>query len=116
MRPGGRLVHPGSLDSLWCALGVVGLTRGHWVHNDSPWRQSGSSGVAGFTGVRTGCRRFHPESLRSLGCALGAIVVHQGSLGSQRCALCSIGLSGVTGFTGVRTGPSGSSGFTVVRP
>ena len=106
--------------SLWCALGVVGFIRGHWVHKDSPWRQSGSSGVAGFTGIRTGCRRFHPGSLGSLGCALGAIVVHPGSLGSLRCALLSIGfIWGDWVHWGAHRGPSGSSGisgFTMVRP
>ena len=36
VRPVGRLVLPGSLRSLGCALGVVGFIQGEWVHQDAP--------------------------------------------------------------------------------
>ena len=67
-RPGGRCVHPGTLNSLGNALGVtrivlaIGISQvhpgGHWVHPGllgslgSPWGLTGSSRVIGFTGVR----------------------------------------------------------------
>ena len=79
MRPGGRQVHPGSLGSLMCALGVVGFIRGRWVHWGAPWGRriypgsldsmvcalgsSGSSAVVRFTGMRPERRRVHPGSL-----------------------------------------------------
>ena len=46
VHPAGRWVHQGSLHSLGCALGVVGFIRVRWVHWDTPWVPSGSSGVA----------------------------------------------------------------------
>ena len=77
----GRRDHPGSLGSLGfdmvffreCALGVVGYIRCHWLHRGASSESFGSSGVAGFTGVRSVCRRFHPGSLGSLGCAQGIV-------------------------------------------
>ena len=54
VRPGGRRDHPESLGSLGWALGVVGFIRGRRVHQGAPRGSSGSPGVAGFTGVRSG--------------------------------------------------------------
>ena len=116
----GRRDHPASLGSLGFdmvfSLGVVRYIRCHWVHRGAPWESFGSSGVAGFTGVRPVCRRFHPGSLGSLGCAQGIV-----------------GFIWVVFFPGVRPlgvgiirvgwvhldAPlvsSGSSGFSGVRP
>ena len=58
-RPEGRYVHPETLRSLVCVLGVVGFSRYRCVHFRAPWRSSGSSGVVGFIQVRSGCRWVH---------------------------------------------------------
>ena len=42
VRPGGRWVHPESLDPLGCALGVVAFIRSRWVHSGTPWGSLGS--------------------------------------------------------------------------
>ena len=70
----GRLIHPRSLGSLGCAMGLVGFIRGGWVHSGVPWGSLGSF-----------------FSFGSLGSALGA-------LGS----CWSLGSSEVVGFTCVR--------------
>ena len=88
---GGHQVYPGSLDSLGCALGVVGFIRGCGVHCDapwglsvhpvclahwaSPWGASGSFGVAGIIGVHSGCRRTHPVSPGSFAHGLTALFI-----------------------------------------
>ena len=75
VRPGVRWVHPGSLRSLRCALGVVGFIRGRLVHSRAHtdgvvfMRVVGSSDVVGFTLVHHGGHSVHPESLVSRGCA-----------------------------------------------
>ena len=56
-------VHPETLSSFGCALGVIGFIRGGWVHSGKPWESLGSSGVVGFTRVRPGVRCVHLESL-----------------------------------------------------
>ena len=69
-RPGVRRVHPGSLSSLWRALGVVGFIRCVWVHAGAP---CGSSGLIGFTRVfPCGCR-VPLQWLCSLRFALGVL-------------------------------------------
>ena len=56
-----------SLGSLACALWFVRFIQGCW-------RASlGSSGVVGFTSVRSRGRWFHPRSLGSLARALGVV-------------------------------------------
>ena len=92
VRPVGRLVLPGSLRSLGCALGVVGLfrmrpelvwfIRGRWVHRGSLWGSSSFFRAAGFIPVRF--RGFIPGRW-----------VHWGS---PWCSSCS---SGFAGFIGV---------------
>ena len=111
VRPGGPRVHPVSLGSLGCALGVGGLIGGRWVHLGAPWCSSGSSGVAGFTGVGPGCCRIYP------GCAQGVVGftwcrwVHWGAL------WVFLGRSGVDEFTGVRPGDCRMvAEFTEMRP
>ena len=59
--------HPWLLDSLGYTLVAVGFIKGRRVHWSTPWGPSGSSGVAGFTGVRPGGRLVHPLSF---GCAV----------------------------------------------
>ena len=108
MHPWGRRVHPGSLDTLGCALGVVGFIRGSLrcalgfvgssnvclVHWGSPWGSSVSSGVAWLVSVRPWSRHsVHWE------CALGVVLfirVHWGA------PFGSSGSSGITGFIEVR--------------
>ena len=70
VHPGGRWVRSGSLDSLGCALGVVGFDQGRWVHWGAPW---GSYGSFGFIGVHHVARRVRLWSLGSLWCAMGLI-------------------------------------------
>ena len=73
-------------------VGVVVFIRGRWVHRGSPGGPAGSSGVAGFTGVRPGGRRVHPWSLGSLECALGSVGFIRGRfVASLECALGAIG-------------------------
>ena len=67
MRSGGRRVHPGSLGSLGCALGVVGFIRGTLVHSDARWWSFGSYDVAGFIGLCPGRLRVHTGLLGSSG-------------------------------------------------
>ena len=55
VRPGIRLVHPGSLGSLGCVLGIFGFIRIDWGAFEG---SSGSSGVAGFIGLRPGVVGF----------------------------------------------------------
>ena len=80
MRSVDRWVHPGSLGSLRCTLGVAGFIRFRSVH-------SGVPSVVGFTLV-------HKEGL----------LAFLGSLGSLGCALGSLGSSGFVAFTRVRSG------------
>ena len=79
-------------------IGVVGFSRYRCVHFRAPWRSSGSSGVVGFTQVRSGCRWVHQLSWVSLERALevvglilrasfGSSVVGLGWLGSFACIL-----------------------------
>ena len=51
IRPGGRLVHSGSMGSSECALGIVGYIRGG---SGAPWWSSCSFGGLGFTPGRPG--------------------------------------------------------------
>ena len=76
MHPDGLRAHPGSLGSLGCTLGFVGLIRGRWVHSCAP-----------------------KGSLGSFGCALGVVVYICGRWGPP---LCSLALTGFIGFAGVR--------------
>ena len=57
-------------------MGVVGFILGRLVHWGAPWGLSGSSGIAGFIGVR----RDHQGSLLSLGCALVVVGYIRGRL------------------------------------
>ena len=54
MRLGGRRVHLASLVSLGCAVGFFRFFRGRGVLWGALWWSSGSSRVAGCTGVRSG--------------------------------------------------------------
>ena len=60
---GGHPVHPVSLASLLCTVGVVGFVRGDWVDWGASWPSSGSSVVAEFIWVCAGDRRVRPGSL-----------------------------------------------------
>ena len=62
-RPEGPLVHPGSLGSLGCVLGVFGFVGCRRVHWGAHWGSSGSSGVAGFIGLRPCACRVNAGSL-----------------------------------------------------
>ena len=93
-----RWIHPRSLGSLRCTMVVVGFIRGRWVHSGAPWWSLGSSGVVGFTLVRSwvlwaraSCLCVHSGWLGSLGCALDRCI-HPGPLGSFVYSL------GVVGF------------------
>ena len=106
VRPGVFRVHPASVGSLGCTLGVV---RGSWDHCGARWWSSGSFGVAELTGERPGGRRIYPGPLCSLGYAQGFVrssgvagftwvpsVSHAAPWGLSRS-------SGVAGFTRVRS-------------
>ena len=67
IRPGGRWVHPGSLDSLGFALGVLAFIRGCWVQSGSRLGSLCSLGVVGFTRVPL-VVRFIGVRVGSLGC------------------------------------------------
>ena len=86
----GGWIHPGSLGSLWFALGVVGFIprfigslrfalvivvfiRGRRIHSGSRWGSLGSSGVIRLTRVSPWGRFVHPESLSSLAFALRVV-------------------------------------------
>ena len=93
VRPGCRWVRLGSLSSLGCTLGVVGIVCsrwirwGRWVHSFARWWSL-----------------FHPRSLGSLVCTLGVVGFIRGHWvhwGAPWGLLCS---SGVVGFTGVCPG------------
>ena len=56
-------VHPGSMGSFWCALGIVEFIRGRWVACGAYWGSLGSSGAAGFIGVRPCGSLVHQGSL-----------------------------------------------------
>ena len=58
------------IGSLGCALSIVGLVRGHWVHLGVPLRKSGLFGFAGFIGVCPGGHQDCSGSMGSLGCAV----------------------------------------------
>ena len=78
---GGCSVHPGSLGTLACALGVVGFILGRLVCLRAPCLSLGSSGVTWFTlGVVASVVRFTHARL-------GGRWFHQGSLGSVACTL-----------------------------
>ena len=101
VRPGGRWVHSGCLDSRGNALCVVGVC---WFHAGAPSRLSGSFRVAGFTRVRSGCRQVHSGSLGSRRCALVVVRFIQGHW-VHSCALWgSWGPFGVVVFIRVRPG------------
>ena len=68
------------------------------------WVSSGSSGVAGFIGLRPGGRRDHPDTLGSLGCVLGVIGFILGSWVHWSASWESSGSSGTVGLIGVRLG------------
>ena len=97
MRLAGRRVHPGSLGELGCALGVVVFIRVRLVHWGAPWGWSGSSGVAGFIGVR---RPVHPCSLER---DMGLVGFIQGRRVHWGASWGSLGSYGVAGFINVRT-------------
>ena len=105
MRPGGRWVYPGSLDSLGYALGVVGFSRSCLVHSGGSWGSLGSSGVVGFTRVLPEGRWVRPGSLRPLGCALWDVGFIQGSWIHLDAPWGSQGSSGVVRFTRMRRWP-----------
>ena len=116
-RPGGRRIHPVSLGSSRCALGVVRFIR-----------------VAGFIGVRPCVRQIHQESFGSIACALGVvwlirgIWVHVGAswgsfgvvgfvrvcLGSRGCTMLVVGVHWV--HAGVPLWLSGSFAVVVFTP
>ena len=85
VRRGGRRVHgggrvqPGSLDSLWSALGVDGFIRGHWIHCSKPWRSLGSSGDPGCISIHSSGRSVHPGTLGLLQCAMEIVGFLRGS-------------------------------------
>ena len=97
-----------------CAVGVVGIIRDRLDHWCAPLCSSGSSGVAGFIGVRRGDLRVHPGSLRYV---LGVVGFIGGRWGHWRARWhCSAqwrssGSSGAVGFIdGAPWGSPGSSG------
>ena len=66
--PGGCRVHPVSLGSLGCALGVLRFIRGCWFHCGTPCGSKntshlGSSSSSRVAGLRHGGCRVHPVSL-----------------------------------------------------
>ena len=138
VRPGGRRVHPGSLDSLTCALRFVRFIWRRWVYSCVLSSIVCALGVVGFTRVFPGDgwvssrgRRVHPGSLGSLTCALSFVGfiwggwVHSdapwGSFGSLASTLWVVGF--IQGVRWVHSdAPWGSFGsfmvvdFTRVRP
>ena len=82
----------------------VGFMRGRLVHWAAPWVPSGSSGDAGFTGVRLGGYRVHPGSLGSLRCALDAVGFIRGRWFHREAPWGLSGSSGFARFTGRRLG------------
>ena len=126
IRPGGSRVYPRSLVSLGCARGVVGFIKGRWIHWCAPWESSGSSGVAGFIGVRPllssgssgvtgfivvcpGGRRVHPGSLGSFGCTLEDVWFIRGRCIHPEARRRSSGSSRFAGFIEVRSGGRGDA-------
>ena len=82
VRPGGRWVLPGSLDSLARAVRVFRFIRGRWLNCRAPWWSIGPDGDVGCT-----CARGHlvyPSSLVSFARALG---VSSGAVGFTRVAV-----------------------------
>ena len=97
MRPGGRLVHPGSLGSLRCALVIIGFIRVRLVHSGALWAALGSCGSFGSSEV-VWFIRVHPAGVGFMfvvGIVRGRWVHSSAPWGS----LCS---SVVVGFTRVR--------------
>ena len=54
------------MDSLWCALGVVGFIRGRWAHSDAPSALFGSFGDVVLVRVRSGGHWVHLYAPRVL--------------------------------------------------
>ena len=63
----------GSLGSLDCALGVVVVVRGCWVHWGTPWWSSRWFGESGFIEERPRFRQVSLGSLRSFCWTLGLV-------------------------------------------
>ena len=74
--PGGRRVLPGSLGSLWCAIGIDGGIRGRWIL----WNASGCSRVARFIGRRHWGGPVRRGSLKYALGIVGCCLVHCGAL------------------------------------
>ena len=119
MRPGVRRVHLVSLGSQVCALGVVVLIQGGWVHccarvvgfirvcRVAPRGSSGSSAFVAFIWVRPCGRRFirgrwvhcgapwsssdSSEVAAFIGVHPGVGRFHPGSLGSLGCTVVVVG-------------------------
>ena len=75
VRPGGRWVLPGSLDSLARAVRVFRFIRGRWLHCRAPWWSIGPDGDVGCTWARG--HLVYPCSLVSLARALGVFLFSQ---------------------------------------
>ena len=109
IRPGGRWVHPRSLDTLWFALRSLGSS-GFVVFTRVCAGTLGSSGIVWFNPVPAGGRWVHPGSLGSLGFALGVVGFALGVVGFMRGRWVHLGSpSGSLGSFGV-------VGFTLIRP
>ena len=111
VRPGGRWVHSGSLESFGCAVGVVGFILGRWVHSGATWALFASFGcnlgVSGFIRFRWVHSSSPLGSVASFGFA-GFIRVR---LGCHFCSLVSFGYALVVAL-GVFQGPIGSFVYT----
>ena len=75
---GSSVVHPGSLGSLKCALGVVGLIQCWWFLWVAPLGSLGTFGDADFTEERHRVLREHLGLLGSQGCNLKFIGIIRG--------------------------------------
>ena len=109
-------VHPVSLGSLGCAMGVIGFIQGLWVHRGRPCVWLGSSEVrwvycgaglslaAWIIGVRLGVSTIDLGSLCTFGSAMGVagfIGLHSGCHQVHPVSLCSLGCAlGLLGTVG----------------
>ena len=102
VRPRGRRIHPVSLGSFGYALWDFGFICNRWIHWGASWWSLCSYGAASFIGMRPGSRWVRPKPLDS---------VHPKPLDSLRCALDSSGVIGVSSEGGrVHTVSLGSFG------
>ena len=101
--PGCRWVDQESLNSLTCAVVVVGFMGVCWIHSRTLYGSLYSFAFVCFTRLRPWGRWSHPRSLRSLARAMGVVGFILRHWVHWRALWGSFGSSGVVGFTRTRT-------------